>query len=119
MFKTYLVKLNLEFQDLFFEKDSQEDDFDVLIQLYLENPTDENFCNALSHPLCEQKDRFVEIESFLAFPKKSFEHFPLTKKKLHLDSKKDSPMILANKHSNKIKNFENVMVYSMSILKAH
>lgn len=74
LIKSFLISQNLPFIDKFM---NQEEEFEALYNEYKNDPSDENFLNVLSHPLCEQKSRFIEIEKYLAFPRKKFEHFQL------------------------------------------
>jgi len=83
---------------------SDDEAFDVLYQCYKNDPSDENFLNVLSSPVCEENGRFVEIEKNFSFPKTSFEHFDLSKKILKSVEKYQVLLMKDGEHVNGIEN---------------
>ncbi|USO02378.1 MAG: hypothetical protein H6850_00020 [Alphaproteobacteria bacterium] len=77
--KCFLVMRNIPYKDEFL---NEAQVFEILNDAYKDDPSDKNFLSALSSSVCEQRERFIEIEKHFSFPKKPFDHFKLTERKL-------------------------------------
>lgn len=77
--KCFLLSKEIPFNDEF---SPTEKSFQELHRTFLEDPSDDNFLNALSHPLCSQHDQFYKYEMSLEFPKKPITQFDLSMKQV-------------------------------------
>lgn len=106
--KCFLIVKNITYKDEFL---SDDESFDCLYKCYKNDPSDENFLKVLSHPMCKEKEKFVEIEKNFSFPKTSFEHFSLSKKES--DSSVKYKLLLAKDNENR-REIQNKNVYKIN-----
>lgn len=113
LIRCFLLSKNILFFDEFIQEDRG---FKMLYQFYQDEPSDENFLNVLSHPLCEQHNRFIEIEKYFEFPKRSFKHFELTQKEIFIEKQNQDIFVFLLKEAKaskeSIKNIDHIIFTS-------
>jgi len=85
--------------------------FDDLYRQYLQNPSDENFLAVLSSARCKEKTKFFDIEQHFAFPRTSFERFPLSKTDIVLP---EEYTILLRKYQDNIDLHSDIVVHKIN-----